>query len=200
MVSINYNLNYNKGMNEERVNKNIVDRGGQLFLKRWTVLDVPETTVEAIKSYSDTENVSMGRALTELIYEATENKTKKEIIGLDYWQVISHYGEYFKEFATQMLKAGHEIHIITAVGADRATRVFADIDSTGVPYTAKHKVVFKDPIESPRLKLEKCQEIGITVFYDDRDDVCRMLNKNGIVAMRVTRKDNSTYDLESEIK
>ena len=186
-------------MKETRGAKNIVDKGGQLYLKRWTVLDVPVETVEAIKAYSDGNDVTVGRALTELIYEAT-SKHKKEIIGLDYWQVISHYGEYFKEFAYQMLKAGHEIHIVTAVGATRAKNVFAEIDKTGVPYTAKHKVIFEDPIQSPQLKLDKCKELGITVFYDDRDDVCRMLNKNGIVAMRVTRKDNSTYDLEAEAK
>ena len=38
------------------------------------------------------------------------------------------------------------------------------------------------------------------MFFDDRDDVCRELNKAGIMAMRVTRKDNSTYDLGAERK
>jgi hypothetical protein len=54
------------------------------------------------------------------------------------------------------------------------------------------------PRESPHLKLAKCQELGIEVFYDDRDDVCRMLNKHGILAMRVPRTDGSTYDLDAE--
>lgn len=187
-------------MNEERGSKNIVDKGGQVYLKRWTVLDVPVETVTLIKSYADSESIGVGRALTELIEKSTDSDQKKEIIGLDYWQVISHYGEYFKEFAQQMLKAGHEIHILTAVGHTRKATVMKEIDASGVPFTAKHMVIFDDPKQSPELKLEKCQELGITVFYDDRDDVCRLLNKNGIVAMRVTRKDNSTYDLEAERK
>ena len=38
------------------------------------------------------------------------------------------------------------------------------------------------------------------MFFDDRDDVCKLLNKNGILGLRVTRKDNSTYDLDAERK
>lgn len=68
----------------------------------------------------------------------------------------------------------------------------------GFPPDLVHEVVFDSPKESPELKLAKCQELGIEMFFDDRDDVCRLLNKHGIVAMRVTRKDNSTYDLEAE--
>lgn len=169
-------------------------------MKRWTVLDVPVATVNVVKDYAETENVSVGRALTEIIDTGTTPTKKKEIIGLDYWQVISHYTDYFKEYAREMLEAGHEVHILTAVGKDRAERVMDDIEATGVPYTEKHMVVFKDPKESPELKLAKCKELGITVFYDDRDDVCRVLNAAGIVAMRVTRRDNSTYDLGAEIK
>ena len=66
------------------------------------------------------------------------------------------------------------------------------------PYGTVHEVVFRDPRESPYLKLAKCQELGVEVFYDDRDDVCRVLNTHGILAMRVTRRDGSTYDLGSE--
>jgi hypothetical protein len=36
------------------------------------------------------------------------------------------------------------------------------------------------------------------MFFDDRDDLCRLLNQHGIVAMRVTRKDGSMYDLGAE--
>lgn len=63
-----------------------------------------------------------------------------------------------------------------------------------------YELLFDDPKESPELKLKKCQELGIEVFYDDRDDVTRLLSKDGILAMQVTRKDNSTYDLGAEIK
>jgi len=178
--------------------KNVYYSNGVKYYKRWTVLDVEADTVETIKLHSGQKKITTGKALDELIIQSVVNNADKEIIGLDYWQVISHYPKYFKEFASQMLAAGHEIHIITAVGEERSKVVFNDINKTRVPHTKKHMVIFKDPKESPELKLAKCKELGITTFYDDRDDVVRLLNKNGIVAMRVTRKDNSTYDLEAE--
>jgi acid phosphatase class B len=60
------------------------------------------------------------------------------------------------------------------------------------------EVVYDDVSQAPALKLAKCQELGITVFYDDREDVCRLLNQHGILAVRVMRKDNSTYDVATE--
>lgn len=185
-------------MNDLPKPKNAVQRNGVAYHARWTVLDVPEKTVNLVKLYSDEMKVPLGRALEVLVDKATADSKHKEVIVLDYWQVISHFTDYFKDFATEMLSAGHEVHIVTAVGKERAKNVFAEIDKTGVPYTQKHKVIFNDPIESPELKLAKCKELKATVIYDDRDDVCRLLNKNGIVAMRVTRKDNSTYDLGAE--
>lgn len=62
-----------------------------------------------------------------------------------------------------------------------------------------HEVVFNDSRESPALKLAKCRELGIEVFYDDREDVCAILNRNGILAMRVARRDGSAHDLDAEI-
>lgn len=121
-------------------------------------------------------------------------------IGLDYWQVCSHYPDYFRELARLHKINLAEVHIISAVGKNRVGTVQAEIDALAIEYDQVHEVVFKHPSESPELKLAKCLELGITVFYDDRDDVCRLLNKHGILALRVTRKDNSTYDLEAERK
>jgi acid phosphatase class B len=121
-------------------------------------------------------------------------------IGFDYWQVISHYPDYFKKLAEMHRDAGDYVYVISAVGQNRAGSVLDAVRKLGFLHEPVREVVFEDPKQSPSLKLEACQEIGIEVFYDDRDDVCRLLNKNGILALRVTRKDNSTYDLEAEIK
>lgn len=122
-------------------------------------------------------------------------------IGIDYWQVISHYPAYFRQLADMHLKRGDQVYVITALGKARAGgRVRNTIVDLKIPFTAVYEVIFDNPSQSPELKLAKCKELGITVFYDDRDDVCRLLNKNGILSMRVTRKDNSTYDLEAEQK
>lgn len=120
------------------------------------------------------------------------------IIGFDYWQVISHYPEALAFMASAFTSEGATLHVISAVGHNRIGTVEAEVRRLGFPEIPVHEVVFDSPAESPELKLAKCRELGIQIFFDDRDDVCRLLNKNGIVAMRVTRKDNSTYDLQAE--
>jgi acid phosphatase class B len=94
-------------------------------------------------------------------------------------------------------RAGDEVHVISAIGRSRIGTVEQEVRAI-TPQGTVHEVVFRDPRESPFLKLAKCQELGIEVFYDDRDDVCRVLNKHGILALRVTRRDGSTYDLGAE--
>lgn len=124
------------------------------------------------------------------------------IVGFDYWQVISHFPEQIEATMGALDNDGHEVHVISAIGKDRVGTIPGNVRAyiPWLPDSRIHEVVFNDPKQSPELKLAKCQELGLTVFYDDRDDVCRLLNKNGILALRVTRKDNSTYDLEAERK
>ena len=127
-------------------------------------------------------------------------------IGIDYWQVLSHHSKYFCELIRVHMNAGHAVHIVSAVGENRintvddAVRKIMAENGVGAYFPQVHELVFDDPKESPELKLAACKALGIVAFYDDRDDVCRLLNKNGVTAMRVTRKDNSTYDLGAEIK
>jgi hypothetical protein len=127
------------------------------------------------------------------------------IIGIDYWQVLSHYPDYFCRIIQQTMSRGdNEMHIISAIGKTRIGTIEPEVrkiliaNGIGAYHPEIHEVVFDSPKQSPELKLAKCLELGIEVFYDDRDDVCRLLNKNGILALRVTRKDNSTYDLGAE--
>ncbi|MDV7244820.1 MULTISPECIES: hypothetical protein [Rhodococcus] len=121
------------------------------------------------------------------------------VVGFDYWQVISHYPEYFRELADMHRSAGHDVVIISAVGDRTAGTVERDVRtlgfSTAIPV---YEVRFDHPRQAPELKLDKCRELRVSVFYDDRDDVCRMMNAHGILALRVTRRDGSTYDLGSE--
>jgi hypothetical protein len=111
-------------------------------------------------------------------------------IGLDYWNVISHYPVYFQELAAGALEHGHEVHVISAIGRKRAGTIAAEVAGLDVPVTAVHEVIFRHPRESPALKTAECLRLGITVFYDDRDDVCRAMTETGqILALRVTRPD-----------
>jgi hypothetical protein len=108
-------------------------------------------------------------------------------VGLDYWHVISDHPEYFRELVTGLISQGHEVHVVSAVGTRRLGTVEAEVAKLVDGVTDVHEVFFDHPRESPELKLAKIQELGITVFYDDREDVCRLLTKRGILAMRVSR-------------
>src|SRR5262245_25253861 len=126
-------------------------------------------------------------------------------IGFDYWQVISHYpiqmGELMSKFAT----AEGNVHVISAIGKRRAGTIEREVTEAlaqagwdfGACLTV-HEVIFDSPSQSPALKLAKCRELGIQVFYDDRDDVCRLLCDNGILALRVTRRDTYVRDVDAE--
>lgn len=117
------------------------------------------------------------------------------IIGFDYWQVLSHFTDHCKEFIDGMQGAGHTVVCISAVGHKREGTVEAEVRKLGFDIPV-HEVVFDSPKQSPELKLAKCQELGVEAFFDDRDDVCRLLNLNGIMALRVSRLSNTTYDLD----
>jgi len=120
-------------------------------------------------------------------------------IGLDYWQVCSHYPEYFRVLAELWRTCDdNRVYILSAVGQDRVGTVQAAVEALNIPHNGVFEVVYDDVRQALALKLAKCLELGITVFYDDREDVCRVLNRHGILALRVLRKDNSPYDLGAE--
>ena len=108
------------------------------------------------------------------------------IVGFDYWQVLSHYPSQIGHLMEIHAAAGDEVHVVSAIGRGRLGTVEAEVRAvTAVPEV--HEVVFSDPRQSPSLKLAKCRELGIEVFYDDREDVCRLLADHGILALRVPR-------------
>ncbi len=116
-------------------------------------------------------------------------------IGFDYWNVCSAYPRHFATLARSLIRDGHEVHVISAVGASRAGTIEDEVIYLSIPYTEVHVVVFGRPSESPSLKLAKCQELGIGVFYDDREDVVALLAAHGILAFRVPRGGD---DIETE--
>ena len=119
------------------------------------------------------------------------------IVGFDYWQVLSHYPDQVAHLMEVHAAAGDTVHVVSAIGVGRIGTVEAEVRAlTVVPDV--HEVVFRHPRESPVLKLAKCRELGIEVFYDDREDVCRLLSRHGILALRVPRDDAGRHDLDAE--
>lgn len=119
-------------------------------------------------------------------------------IGFDYWQVISHYPAYFQALIEALVKQGHEVHVISAVGDRRSGTVEEAVAEKVSGVTAVHEVIWDDPADSPALKAAKCLELGIEAFYDDREDVCLELHRHGIVAMRVIRMEDGATDISAE--
>jgi acid phosphatase class B len=124
------------------------------------------------------------------------------IVGFDYWQVLSHYPSEFNQLIDALRRDHHALHVVSALGKTRAGTVKKELEGLGfdTEFIQVHEVIFDSPIQSPELKVKKCLELGIDMFYDDRADVCRALRTAGILAVQVIRKDNSTYDLEGDRK
>lgn len=132
-------------------------------------------------------------------------------VGFDYWNVLSHYPHSIGQLMCHIdVMPSTEIHVISAIGKARIGTIKRDVYKTlidaGYMNPLKvvepqniHEVVFDSPKESPELKLAKCKELGITYFFDDRQDVCDLLNANGILAFLVPRKVKKT-DTEAERK
>ena len=111
------------------------------------------------------------------------------IVGFDYWQVLSHWPEQIGHLIEVHERSGDEVHVISAIGHGRIGTVEAEVRRLS-PVPEVHEVVWSDSTEAPVLKLDKCRELGITLFYDDRQDVCDELTRNGILALRVPRRDD----------
>lgn len=121
------------------------------------------------------------------------------IVGFDYWNVISKYPTYMGYLADVLYSTRNDIHVISAIGKGRVGTIAEEVQHywPSFPSEFVHEVVWKSSKESPELKLAKCKELGIQVFFDDRKDVCDLLNANGILAFLVPREFN-TGDLEAE--
>ena len=106
-------------------------------------------------------------------------------VGLDYHDTISAHPDAFRQLATALLAAEHEVHIISAVGPNHVKQYTKEIKRSKVPATAVHMLVYDRHYQAPKLKLEKCIDIGINLFIDDRADTCALLAAHGILALKV---------------
>jgi hypothetical protein len=124
------------------------------------------------------------------------------IVGFDYWQVISHYPEQLGLIKDALQGMGQSVHVISAIGKTRVGTIADDVHQHWPDFPSKniHEVVFDRPYQSPELKLAKCKGLGITMFFDDREDVCSLLNTNGILAFKVMRQDGRNSDIKAEQK
>lgn len=108
-------------------------------------------------------------------------------IGFDYWNVCSHFPNFFKNMTQMNMIHGNKVYIVSAIGKNRIGTVQGEVDKLQIPYHEVIELVFTHPNESPKLKTEFCLANDISAFYDDREDVCAEMVKSGILAFRVPR-------------
>jgi hypothetical protein len=106
-------------------------------------------------------------------------------LGLDYWNVISAHPGFCRWLAGEVLGRGEQVHVISAIGRNREGTIAGEVDALGVPYTAVHEVLFSKKIPTPQLKTELALKLGITWFFDDREDICAAMTAAGIRAWHV---------------
>lgn len=121
-------------------------------------------------------------------------------VGFDFWNVISHYPDHIAQLVFGQVELGCEVHVISAIGKGRIGTIQREVEEAfdGSHYLVEpedytvHEVVTDRHHKSPELKLAKCKELGLDMFFDDRQDVCDLLNANGILAFVVPRKNKTT--------
>jgi hypothetical protein len=115
-------------------------------------------------------------------------------IGFDFWNVITQSPEYIREMANCFINRGHEVFIVSAVG-DRSLKKYncsiegyKDVISAfDIPNSGIHIVYFEKDEDIPLLKLNKCKELGIQMFFDDRASTVKILHENGIISFLVQK-------------
>lgn len=103
-------------------------------------------------------------------------------LGIDFYDTITIESKAFKRLTQALLAGGGEVHIISAVAEHNLKQLQKDVRKTHVPYTELHPVFFKSYGSVPKLKYEKCKELGIEFYIDDRLDVVQYLAAHGIPA------------------
>src|SRR5882762_2659820 len=98
-------------------------------------------------------------------------------ICFDFHNVIDAYPAIFTRLAERHIRYHDEVHVISAIGPKRRNTIRQELDKLDFLYSDVHEVVFGHPSESPALKTAKAVELGLTIFYDDRQDVCDAMNQ-----------------------
>lgn len=108
-------------------------------------------------------------------------------VGFDYWNTLSHHTAVLIPLIEALLASGHEVTVMSAVGRKRIDTTQAEIEALGLPDEVSIEVLTwgeRGPGSAPQLKYERCVELGITLFFDDRTDTCRVLSEGGIAAFQ----------------
>ena len=115
------------------------------------------------------------------------------IIGFDYFKTLTTQWKVLKPIARSIKEEGGQVFVISAVSDQSDVEKYKKamerfFNDTGFPYTNFYVVIFPKGQEADHiqfLKLEKAQELGVEIFFDDRRDVVELFAQSGIPAFQV---------------
>lgn len=108
-------------------------------------------------------------------------------VGFDWGGVLDTHGKQLSELATAMKLNGHEIYIVSAINSGEEERriqqveeLMPDICIEIITLVAEHQ---NQPLEKLKIVLDK----KIDMFFDDRSDICELLQNYGVLAFTVPK-------------
>ena len=103
------------------------------------------------------------------------------IYGFDYWKTLSHHKKSLMPLIQALVLAGHKVYVISACGLDRKESTPKKIREMNLPAEVLIEMCYwENQLDAPKLKYEKCKELGVNLFFDDRQDICKYLSERGI--------------------
>lgn len=114
------------------------------------------------------------------------------VVGFDYNGVINKYPKIFAGFSRALKQSGVKVVVISAYSTvlDEETylsKLIKEFNEINFVYDRIILTTFdrQDPTTIPGSKLIECKKYQVEQFYDDRGDVIKLLNENGIEGIRV---------------
>lgn len=105
--------------------------------------------------------------------------------GFDYYDTITKYRKEFRKLLTDLKASGNTVYIVSAVKRVNTQRLKDSVRHSKVPHDELHIVIYDNYTDVAALKLDVCKRLGIRCFFDDREDVCRILAAAGIITCQV---------------
>lgn len=158
--------------------------------------DFKEAVEHAEEQYDASQGHFTTRQFKDWVYSQKyhkEHEQPQKIVGFDYYGTITHFSQQLAEIASSLKKVyNYRIVVISAFGNHSSSAYEQNCKTKllelGFFYDEIHTIPFNDESEVPELKLKKCQELGVTIFFDDRADVAELLTQNGIMGLKTFPK------------
>lgn len=105
------------------------------------------------------------------------------ILGVDFYGTVDRNPKLYKKLINHILDGGGAVHLISQVEKGHLKKAGNDIRKSHIKFSGVH-IIECDFKDAPQKKLEKCRELKVQMFIDDRSDTCKLLSKYGILSLR----------------